>query len=63
MRSRQELPRCFRAHDDFLPYLSARNCIHGGYKSCSWNDEDRNLVAWIKWAVVAAMGVLGYVFL
>jgi len=58
MRSREERPRCFRTHDDFLPYLSARNSIHGGYKSCDWREADRRLVLWVKVAFLAATGGL-----
>jgi len=53
--------RAFRTHDDFLPYLNAKNCIHGGYKSCSWGDEDRKLIAIIKIALVVFL-LYGYVF-
>jgi len=55
MRSRHDAPRGFRTHDDFLPYLSARNSIHGGYKPCSWGDEDRTLGVLVKSVMVMTL--------
>lgn len=56
--SAHEPPRSFIAHDDYLPYLTASNCTHGGYRSSPWPDEDRMLVLCAKIAFVAAIGGL-----
>ena len=42
----------------YLPYLNAQRSIHGGYRSSTWQDEDRAFLLWVKAAVVTAIGGL-----
>ena len=45
-------------HDGYLPYLNAQRSIHGGYRSSTWQDDDRAFLLWAKVAVVTAVGGL-----
>ena len=47
-----------KSHDGYLPYLNAQRSIHGGYRSSTWQDEDRAFLLWVKAAVVTAIGGL-----
>jgi len=45
-----------KSHDGYLPYLTARNSIHGGYRSSTWQDDDRAFLLWVKVVIVATVG-------
>jgi hypothetical protein len=47
-----------KLYGDYLPYLNAQRSIHGGYRSSTWQDEDRAFLLWVKAAVVTAIGGL-----
>ena len=40
------------------PYLDADRGYPIGYKLCTWGEDDRRLVLWVKAAFVAAVGGL-----
>jgi len=47
-----------KSHDGCLPYLNAQRSIHGGYRSSTWQDDDRAFLFGVKVAVVATVGGL-----
>lgn len=47
-----------KSHDGYLPYLNAPRGLVGGYRSSTWQDDDRAFLLWVKVAVVATVGGL-----
>ncbi len=47
-----------KSHDGYLPYLNAPRGLVGGYRSSTWQDDDRAFLLWVKVAVVTAIGGL-----
>jgi len=45
---------------DLNPYLNAPNSIHGGYKSSTWDDDDRRTILLIKCAVLGVCFLIIY---
>ncbi len=45
-------------YDGGMPYLNAKSCVHDGYRSSKWGEDDRRLILWIKVAFLAAAGGL-----
>ena len=45
----------------YLPYLNAERGLPRSYKSCSWDEDDRQFVKWVKVALIITVTCLIYI--